>query len=111
MLSVVTRLPDGPPTVGGSGETGVRICCATSSVDHPKKPEQPGLNRMTIKISGFILEDDGAGGCRLTQITDLSGLGGALAVAEFAWTGTLQVTDPSVVRTALSHRQAGSPIR
>lgn len=76
LLSVITRLPPSPSRVPQSGDENVmRMVCATSSVEHPSKPPQPGCQRMELKISGFLAESDGKDGSRIVQITDLSGLG------------------------------------
>ncbi|KAK9894624.1 Bet v1-like protein [Cystobasidium minutum MCA 4210] len=53
----------------------IRLVCATTSVEHPDKPPTSSFSRMQLSISGFIAEDDGTGGSRVTQITDLSALG------------------------------------
>lgn len=53
----------------------LRIYCATTSFEHPDHPPRSGFNRMPLGIAGFLIEDDGQGGSKITQITDLSGLG------------------------------------
>lgn len=45
------------------------------SVEHPDKPVYRSYTRMSLTISGFMAEDDGQGGCTVTQLTDLSALG------------------------------------
>lgn len=65
LLSVNARLK-------GSGP--MRLVCATTSVEHPSKPVFRSYTRMSLAISGFLAEDDGQGGCRVTQLTDLSAL-------------------------------------
>ncbi|GAA5999949.1 hypothetical protein JCM10207_005985 [Rhodosporidiobolus poonsookiae] len=52
----------------------LRIFAATTSVIHPKLPPTPEFNRMELSVSGFLIEEVGAGS-RIVQITDLSGLG------------------------------------
>ena len=52
-----------------------RLVCATTSVEHPSKPPTRSYTRMSLSISGFVAEDDGQGGSRVTQLTDLSALG------------------------------------
>ena len=72
LLSVIARTP-------GKGEKGhKRLICATSSTEHDNKPAGGGYQRMELSISGFIAEEedvDGQVGVRLTQLTDLSGIG------------------------------------
>ncbi|KAM0752376.1 Bet v1-like protein [Meredithblackwellia eburnea MCA 4105] len=72
LLSMAGRLP---PPKSGEPNAPLRIFCATRSIDHPKCPPKPGFNRMVLTISGFIAEESGDGGSKVTQITDLSGLG------------------------------------
>lgn len=52
-----------------------RLVCATTSVEHPSKPVFRSYTRMKLSVSGFIAEEDGLGGSRVTQLTDLSALG------------------------------------
>ncbi|GAA93489.1 uncharacterized protein L969DRAFT_89262 [Mixia osmundae IAM 14324] len=76
LLSIITRLPPTASTVPDSSDKPIlRLMCATTSVEHKDRPEQSGYNRMKLAISGFVAEEDGHGGSRLIQITDLSGLG------------------------------------
>ena len=72
LLSVAGRLPS-PPTLEGE-RAPLRLFAATSSFDHPSKPVTSQYNRMLLSVSGFLVEEVGAG-CSYTQITDLSSLG------------------------------------
>lgn len=103
LLSVVGRLPPIPPlaveseldeesrspTPTGSEQSSaassrasidfgardtLRLFCATQSFDHPGRPPTSAYNRMQT-ASGFVVEEDGQGGSRILQLTDLSGLG------------------------------------
>lgn len=99
LLSVMGRLPPIPPMgaeTEGSGSGGesrsptptsegssvdstaptprLRLFSATTSFDHPAKPPTKEYARMKTS-SGFVIEDDGQGGSRILQLTDLSGLG------------------------------------
>lgn len=65
LLSVNARLQSPGPA---------RLVCATTSVEHPSKPVYRSYTRLALAISGFLLEDDGQGGCSVTQLTDLSAL-------------------------------------
>ncbi|KAK4705531.1 hypothetical protein P7C70_g672, partial [Phenoliferia sp. Uapishka_3] len=67
LISLVGRLPP------NKSDT-LRLYSATASFDHPDAPPKPEYTRMNIKISGFIVEEWGEGS-KLSQITDLSGLG------------------------------------
>lgn len=68
LLSVLARLAPSP--------TGCqRLVSATTSVQHASKPAQKGYQRMEIANSGFLAEELPEGGCKLMQISDLSGLG------------------------------------
>lgn len=70
LLSVVGQLP---PSKTEPDE--LRLFAATTSIEHEKKPVDRAYNRMTLNVSGFIAEAVGANGSKVTQITDLSGLG------------------------------------
>ena len=72
LLSVLARLAPSPNATGKPRE---RLVSATTSVQHDSKPAQSGYQRMTISNSGFLAEELPEGGCRLMQISDLSGLG------------------------------------
>lgn len=65
---------DGSEGTGGMATPRLRLFCATRSFDHPDKPPTKQYNRMQTS-SGFVIEDDGDGGSRILQLTDLSGLG------------------------------------
>lgn len=73
LLSVVGQLP-----VSSTNETEdahpLRLFAATTSFVHPSKPVNPKYNRMELGVSGFLAESVGEGS-KVTQITDLSGLG------------------------------------
>jgi hypothetical protein len=82
LLSVAGRLPSSPTTSNQSYESPsnlssspLQIFCATTSFSHPSVPIKSGFNRMELGISGFLLEEDGEGGSKIVQVTDLSGLG------------------------------------
>lgn len=62
LVTAVGRLP---PTDKGLR----RLIRATKSVEHPSKPAQKGYQRMELIISGFLIQDDGTGGCVMTQVT------------------------------------------
>lgn len=72
LMSIVARLP---AKARDDGKQPIRLICATSSVNDPRKPPQSGFSRMDLTVSGFIAEEHGEGSA-ITQITDLSGLGG-----------------------------------
>jgi hypothetical protein len=72
LLSVYAQLP---PGLTADGRPLKRLICASRSIEHPDKPPQSGFSRMNIAISGFLLSEDGEGGCILTQVSDLSSLG------------------------------------
>jgi hypothetical protein len=72
LLSVYAQLP---PSQTSDGRPLKRLICASRSIEHPDKPPQSGFSRMNIAISGFLLSEDGEGGCILTQVSDLSSLG------------------------------------
>ncbi|BGP48617.1 hypothetical protein JCM10450v2_004493 [Rhodotorula kratochvilovae] len=76
LLSVANKLPtaDDSPAPGKAVADKLRIFAATTSVDHPRVPPTPAYNRMELSVSGFLIEEVGAGS-RIVQITDLSGLG------------------------------------
>ncbi|GAA5965289.1 hypothetical protein JCM21900_005695 [Sporobolomyces salmonicolor] len=85
LLSVAGRLPmasDHPAPALPVADK-LRIYCATTSVEHPKVPPTSAFNRMEVSISGFMIEEEGEGGSRIVQITDLSGLGAWIPSAVF----------------------------
>lgn len=59
----------------------LQIFCATTSFSHPSVPTKSDFNRMELGISGFLLAEDGEGGSKIVQVTDLSGLGCTLSHA------------------------------
>ncbi|KPV75028.1 uncharacterized protein RHOBADRAFT_44543 [Rhodotorula graminis WP1] len=77
LLSVASKLPtaDDEPAPGKPVADKVQIFAATTSVDHERVPATPAYNRMQLSVSGFLIEEVGAGGSKIVQITDLSGLG------------------------------------
>lgn len=70
LLSIASRLPPLDST-----QSSLRIFCATTSFDHPSAPLRSDFNRMELGVSGFLIEEDGNGGSKIVQVTDLSGLG------------------------------------
>lgn len=70
LLSVAGTLP----TSGADPAGKRRIFAASTSVDHPDCPVTSAYNRMSLSISGFIIEETDLGS-RIIQITDLSGVG------------------------------------
>lgn len=78
LLSVASKLPmadDATSEAGKPVADKLQIFAATTSVDHPRVPPTPAYNRMQLSVSGFLIEEIGAGGSKIVQITDLSGLG------------------------------------
>lgn len=75
LLSVAGTLP--PTDADPAGKR--RIFAASTSVDHPECPVTPAFNRMSLSISGFIIEETEIGS-RIIQITDLSGVGCELSL-------------------------------
>ncbi|GAA5896898.1 hypothetical protein JCM8208_007120 [Rhodotorula glutinis] len=77
LLSVASKLPTAAdePAPGKPVADKVQIFAATTSVDHERVPATPAYNRMQLSVSGFLIEEVGAGGSKIVQITDLSGLG------------------------------------
>lgn len=73
LLSVVGQLPSLPSTTTSSSRK--ILYCATTSITHPSKPVTKSHTRMNLSISGFLAEELPGGGSRVTQVTDLSGLG------------------------------------
>lgn len=71
LISVAGRLPPNK----SDDDPALRLFCATSSFDHPRCQPKPGFNRMVLNVAGFIAEEHGSGGSKISQITDLSGLG------------------------------------
>ena len=69
LLSIAGCLPR------SSSEEPLRIVCATTSTTHPEVPPRSDYNRMELGVSGFLIEEDGNGGSKIVQVTDLSGLG------------------------------------
>ncbi|GAA6048625.1 hypothetical protein JCM3770_002063 [Rhodotorula araucariae] len=76
LLSVANKLPtaEDAPAPGKAVSDKLRIFAATTSVDHARVPPTPAYNRMQLSVSGFMIEEVGAGS-KIVQITDLSGLG------------------------------------
>lgn len=125
LLSVAGRLPPIPPNVeeddqsrsptptsDGSVVTEeaptpkLRLFCATTSFGHPARPPTRDFARMKTS-SGFVIEDDGQGGSRILQLTDLSGLGSCKSIPQ------LEPVHVSPIRPALTGpsflRSQGSP--
>ncbi|GAA5843649.1 hypothetical protein JCM9279_000822 [Rhodotorula babjevae] len=77
LLSVASKLPTAAdePAPGKPVADKLQIFAATTSVDHERVPATPAYNRMQLSVSGFLIEEVGAGGSKIVQITDLSGLG------------------------------------
>ncbi len=73
LMSVIAQLPSSASTIPQSADKPVlRLVAATTSTEHERKPAgSGGRQRMTLNISGFILEEDGEGGVLLTQVTDV----------------------------------------
>ncbi|POY74631.1 hypothetical protein BMF94_2392 [Rhodotorula taiwanensis] len=78
LLSVAGTLPSSETDPAGKR----RIFAASTSVDHPACPVTPAYNRMSLGISGFVIDEVDAGS-RIIQITDLSGLGSWVPSAVF----------------------------
>lgn len=70
LLSVAGTLPAVETDPAGKR----RIFAASTSVEHPACPVTPAFNRMSLGVSGFIIDEVDVGS-RIVQITDLSGLG------------------------------------
>jgi len=83
LLSVASKLPTAAdePAPGKPVADKLQIFAATTSVDHERVPATPAYNRMQLSVSGFLIEEVGAGGSKIVQITDLSGLGCASPLA------------------------------
>ncbi|ORY89321.1 hypothetical protein BCR35DRAFT_300452 [Leucosporidium creatinivorum] len=80
LLSIAGRLPSSTPSESpsrseSSSSAPLQIFCATTSFSHPSVPPKSDFNRMELGISGFLIEEDGEGGSKIVQVTDLSGLG------------------------------------
>ncbi|GAA5925949.1 uncharacterized protein JCM15063_005169 [Sporobolomyces koalae] len=84
LLSIPGRLPMETDTIETVGPVAskLRIYCASTSVEHDDAPVTPAFNRMELSVSGFVIEEEGAGS-RIIQITDLSGLGSWVPNAVF----------------------------
>ncbi|KWU47138.1 Bet v1-like protein [Rhodotorula sp. JG-1b] len=78
LLSVAGTLPAAEADPAGKR----RIFAASTSVDHPECPVTSAYNRMSLSISGFVIEETDLGS-RIIQITDLSGLGSWVPSAVF----------------------------